>query len=175
VSKYFSGLSANTFLIALASLFADTSTEMLYPVLPVFLTATLGASVSSVGLMEGLAQATQNIVQGFSGWLADKLRQRKPIAILGYALAAVAKPLIGLSTGVAGRPRCAGPRSPGVGRPVSDAGGCGDVQGPYPLRRCGVGMGRGRCRSPSADRREPSRQRREVHAGRWVDSCVRHA
>jgi len=99
VSKYFSGLSTNTFLIALASLFADTSTEMLYPVLPVFLTGTLGASVSIVGLMEGLAQATQNIVQGFSGWLSDKLRQRKPIAILGYALAAVAKPLIGLSTG----------------------------------------------------------------------------
>ena len=98
MSKYFSGLSANTFLIALASLFADTSTEMLYPVLPVFLTQTLGARVSIVGLVEGLAQATQNIVQGFSGWFSDKLRQRKPIAILGYALAAVAKPLIGLST-----------------------------------------------------------------------------
>jgi hypothetical protein len=120
VSKYFSGLSANTFLIALASLFADTSTEMLYPVLPVFLTATLGASVSIVGLM-GLAQATQNIVEGFSRWLADKLRQRKPIAILGYALAAVAKPLIRLSTGWPGVLGARGPRSPGVGRPVSAA------------------------------------------------------
>src|SRR5438093_5574746 len=97
--RYFSGLSTNTFLLALASLFADTSTEMLYPVLPVFLTQTLGARVSTVGLVEGIAQATQNIVQGFSGWISDKLRQRKPIAILGYALAAVAKPLIGLSTG----------------------------------------------------------------------------
>lgn len=97
--RYFSGLSANTFLIALASLFADTSTEMLYPILPVFLTQTLGARVSTVGLVEGIAQATQNIAQGFSGWISDKLRQRKPIAILGYALAAVAKPLIGLSTG----------------------------------------------------------------------------
>ncbi len=96
--RYFSGLSANTFLIALASLFADTSSEMLYPVLPVFLTQTLGAPVSVVGLVDGLAQATQNVAQGFSGWMSDRLRRRKPIALLGYALAAVAKPLIGLST-----------------------------------------------------------------------------
>src|SRR5437762_4176508 len=96
--RYFTGLSANTFLLALASLFADVSTEMLYPVLPVFLTQTLGASASVVGLVEGVAQATQNIVQGLSGWISDKLKQRKPIALIGYALAAVAKPLIGLST-----------------------------------------------------------------------------
>src|SRR5438445_699800 len=92
------GLSRNTFLLAFASLFADISTEMLYPVLPVFLTQTLGASARIVGLVEGLAQAIQNIVQGFSGWLSDKLRRRKPIAIAGYLLAAVSKPLIGLST-----------------------------------------------------------------------------
>jgi MFS family permease len=49
--------------------------------------------------VDGVAQAVQNIVQGFSGWLSDKLRRRKGIALLGYALAAVAKPLIGLSTG----------------------------------------------------------------------------
>ena len=100
--RYFSGLSTNTFLLALASLFADTSTEMLYPVLPVFLTQTLGARVSIVGLVEGITQATQNIVQGLSGWISDRLKQRKPIALLGYALAAVAKPLIGLSTGWSG-------------------------------------------------------------------------
>ncbi len=97
-ARYFSGLSANTFLIALASLFADTSTEMLYPVLPLFLTQTLGAPVTVVGLVEGIAQATQNISQGVSGWISDKLGRRKSIAMAGYALAAVAKPLIGLST-----------------------------------------------------------------------------
>ena len=63
-------------LLACASLFADISTEMLYPVLPVFLTQTLHASGSAVGLIDGVAQATQNIVQGFSGWLSDKLRKR---------------------------------------------------------------------------------------------------
>jgi hypothetical protein len=69
-SRYFAGLSRNTFLLAFASLFADISTEMLYPVLPIFLTQTLKASGSIAGLVEGIAQATRNIVQGFSGWLS---------------------------------------------------------------------------------------------------------
>ena len=97
-TRYFAGLSRNTFLLAFASLFADISTEMLYPVLPIFLTQTLKASGSVVGLVEGIAQATQNTVQGFSGWLSDKLQRRKPIALVGYTLAAVAKPLMGLAT-----------------------------------------------------------------------------
>ena len=96
--RYFSGLSSNTFLLALASLFADISTEMLYPVLPIFLTQILNASGSVVGLVEGIAGATQNIVQGLSGSLSDRLQRRKSIALAGYFLAAIAKPLIGLST-----------------------------------------------------------------------------
>jgi MFS family permease len=95
---YFAGLSKNTFLLALSSLFADISTEMLYPVLPIFLTQTLKASGSDIGIIEGIAQATQNITQGFSGWLSDKLQRRKPIALAGYLLAAIAKPLMGLAT-----------------------------------------------------------------------------
>jgi len=98
VERYFAGLSRNTFLLALASLFADISTEMLYPVLPVFLTQTLGASGSVVGLVDGFAQATQNIVQGFSGALSDKLQKRKSVALVGYFLAALGKPLMGFST-----------------------------------------------------------------------------
>jgi hypothetical protein len=96
--RYFAGLSRNTFLLALASLFADISTEMLYPVLPIFLTQTLKASGTVVGLVEGVAQATQNIVQGFSGSLSDRLQRRKPIALVGYLLAAIAKPLMGVAT-----------------------------------------------------------------------------
>lgn len=99
LKKYFSGLTVNTWLLAAASLFSDISTEMLYPVLPVFLTQTLGASAGVVGVVEGVAQAVQNIAQGFSGWLSDKLRRRKSIALAGYVLAAVSKPLIGLSSG----------------------------------------------------------------------------
>lgn len=97
--NYFSGLSRNTYLLALASLFSDISTEMLYPILPIFLTQHLGATAAIVGIVDGIAQAVQNVVQGFSGWLSDKLRNRKGIALVGYALSALAKPLIGLSTG----------------------------------------------------------------------------
>jgi len=98
IQRYFAGLSRNTFLLALASLFSDISTEMLYPVLPVFLTQTLGATGSIVGLVDGFAQAAQSIVQGFSGALSDKLQKRKSIALAGYLLSATAKPLMGLST-----------------------------------------------------------------------------
>jgi hypothetical protein len=98
IQRYFVGLSRNTFLLACTSLFADISTEMLYPILPVFLTQTLKASGSVVGLIDGFAQATQNIVQGFAGTLSDKLQRRKPIALVGYFLAAIGKPLMGLAT-----------------------------------------------------------------------------
>lgn len=95
--RFFAGLSRNTYLLALASLFADISTEMLYPVLPIFLTQMLGASGSIVGLVDGFAQATQNIAQGVSGAVSDKLQRRKSIALWGYFLAAVGKPLMGVS------------------------------------------------------------------------------
>jgi MFS family permease len=98
IQRYFVGLSRNTFLLACTSLFADISTEMLYPILPVFLTQTLKASGSIVGLIDGFAQATQNIVQGFAGMLSDKLQRRKPVALVGYLLAAIGKPLMGLAT-----------------------------------------------------------------------------
>jgi MFS family permease len=98
IQGYFAGLSRNTFLLAFASLFSDISTEMLYPVLPVFLTQTLNASGAIVGLVDGFAQAAQNIVQGFSGALSDKLQERKSIALAGYLISAVAKPLMGFSS-----------------------------------------------------------------------------
>ena len=97
-TRHFAGVSRNTLLLALTSMFADISTEMLYPVLPIFLTQTLHASGSVVGLVEGIAQATQNIVQGVSGWLSDKFQKRKSLALAGYLLSAVAKPLIGFAT-----------------------------------------------------------------------------
>jgi len=96
--RYFTGLTRNTFLLALTSLFADISTEMLVPILPVFLTQTLKAGGSVVGLVEGVAGAAQNVTQGLSGSLSDKLQRRKPIALAGYLLAALGKPLMGAAT-----------------------------------------------------------------------------
>ncbi len=94
----FTGLTRDSWLLALASLFTDISTEMLYPVLPVYLTQTLGASGLVVGMIEGVATGAQNLIQGVSGSLSDRLQRRKPVALVGYALAALAKPLIGIST-----------------------------------------------------------------------------
>ncbi|MCL4353234.1 MFS transporter, partial [Patescibacteria group bacterium] len=89
--KYFSGLTKNTFLLTFTSLFADIATEMLYPVLPVFLTQYLGDGGAIVGIIEGVATAMQNIVQGFSGSISDKLQKRKLVAVVGYLMAAVSK------------------------------------------------------------------------------------
>lgn len=94
---YFTGLTRNTFLLALASFFSDSATEMLHPVLPIFLTQVLAAPATVVGLVEGVAEGTQNIIQGFSGWIADKTQKRKKLALLGYGLAAVSKPFIGIA------------------------------------------------------------------------------
>src|SRR5260370_24957176 len=71
---------------------------MLYPVLTIVRTEPLEASGSVVGVVEGVAGATQNIVQGFSGSLSGRLQRRKPAALLGYLLAAIGKPLMGAAT-----------------------------------------------------------------------------
>jgi MFS family permease len=96
-TRHPAGISRNTILLAFASLFADVSSEMLYPILPIFLTQVLHASGSIVGVVEGVAEATQNIVQGFSGWLSDKLRKRKALALVGYFVSALGKPLMGIA------------------------------------------------------------------------------
>lgn len=95
--KSFAGLTKDTFLLAFTSLFADISTEMLYPILPIFLTQVLAAPASIVGVVEGVAQGTQNIIQGFSGWISDRLKNKKGPALIGYALAALSKPFMGAS------------------------------------------------------------------------------
>lgn len=96
--SYFSGVTKSTILLACASFFSDISTEMLYPVMPIFITDVLKSSPAIVGVIEGIATAVQFSIQGFSGWFADHFQRKKPVAITGYILAAVAKPLIGLST-----------------------------------------------------------------------------
>jgi MFS family permease len=67
---------------------------MIYPILPTFLTRTLGAPATVVGLSEGIAVGTASVVSGFSGWISDRVRRRKSVAFVGYALTAVSRPLI---------------------------------------------------------------------------------
>jgi MFS family permease len=84
--------------LGLVSLFADISSEMLYPITPIFLTSVLGASMSSVGLIEGAAEATASLLKTYSGAWSDRIGRRMPFVAFGYFLAAVGKPLIGFSS-----------------------------------------------------------------------------
>jgi MFS family permease len=93
------GISRSVVLLAFTSLFADISSEMLYPILPVFLTEVLHAPTTVVGLIEGIGGACQYGIQGFSGWLGDRLGRQKRLAAVGYAVSAVGKPVIGVATG----------------------------------------------------------------------------
>jgi len=93
----FQRLNKNVLLLACTSLFSDISTEMLYPLLPIYLTQYLKVSGSTLGVIEGSAEAIQNSVQGISGYFSDKLMRRKPLAIIGYLLSALSKPLIGIA------------------------------------------------------------------------------
>jgi MFS family permease len=93
------GITWNVFLLGLVSLCTDASSEMIYPLIPLFLTQTLRAPVAVVGLIEGLAEATASIFKGLSGWFSDRVGRRRPLVIGGYALAAVTKPLLALAGG----------------------------------------------------------------------------
>lgn len=86
--------------LGFVSLLMDISSELIHSLLPVFLVTGLGASMVTVGLLEGAAEATALIVKVFSGALSDWWGKRKPLALLGYGLAAVTKPLFALATSV---------------------------------------------------------------------------
>lgn len=82
------------------SLCMDLSSELVHSLLPVYLTVVLGAGMAAVGLVEGIAEATASIVKVFSGALSDRIGQRKPLVVAGYALAALSKPLFPLAGSV---------------------------------------------------------------------------
>ena len=79
------------------SLLTDLSAEMIYPLLPVFLSATLGASTMTIGAIEGAAESTAALLRLASGWWSDRLTRRKPLVVAGYILAAVVRPLVGIA------------------------------------------------------------------------------
>jgi MFS family permease len=83
--------------LGLVSLFMDVSSEMIHGLLPVFLVSALGASVETVGLIEGIGEATASISKLFSGWVSDRLGSRKALTVLGYGVAALSKPLFAIA------------------------------------------------------------------------------
>jgi MFS family permease len=87
--------------LGLVSLFMDLSSELVHALLPLYMTGVLGASMVAVGVVEGIAEATASALKAFSGAISDRWRRRKPLVVLGYALAALSKPLFPLAGSVA--------------------------------------------------------------------------
>ena len=87
----------NVIWLGLVSFFNDVASEMIYPLVPIFLTSVLGAPVAVVGLIEGVAESTSSILKVVSGWLSDKFRSRKPFTVAGYSFSAISKIFLGLA------------------------------------------------------------------------------
>lgn len=88
----------NVIVLGIASLLTDVSSEMVYPLLPLFLTQTLGASPAILGLIEGLAESIASLLRVFSGYLSDRLGRRRPVAIAGYVSSTLGKAFLYLAT-----------------------------------------------------------------------------
>ena len=87
-------LPAAIYAIGLTSLLNDAASEMIYPLLPLFLTTTLGATAVTLGIIEGSADALASVMKLGSGWLSDRLGRRKPLVVAGYLIASLARPLV---------------------------------------------------------------------------------
>ena len=85
-------LPRNVWAVSLTSFFMDVSSEMVINILPLFLFNVLGVRMSIIGVIEGIAEATASLLKLFSGWLSDRLRARKWLAVSGYAISALVKP-----------------------------------------------------------------------------------
>jgi MFS family permease len=94
-------LGRNVIALAAVSFLTDVSSEMIYPLLPVFLTTVLGANASFIGAIEGAAETTAALLKLASGWWSDRVRKRKPLVFWGYALASAMRPLVAIATSAA--------------------------------------------------------------------------
>jgi len=91
-------LHPNIWAVSLTSFFMDISSEMVLNILPLFLSSVLGVKTNIIGIIEGVAEATSSVLKVFSGWLSDKLRSRKWLAVAGYGISALAKPFFYLAS-----------------------------------------------------------------------------
>ena len=92
------GLSRPVWLLGWVSFFTDTASEMVYPLLPLFLTRVLGGSAMSLGVIEGVAEGANSVLKIVSGWLTDRSGEPKKLVLGGYSLSGAVRPLIALVT-----------------------------------------------------------------------------
>lgn len=87
----------NVVWLGFVSLFNDVASEMIYPIIPLFLTAVLGAPMAVVGLIEGIAESTASLLKVFSGWISDLVGRRKPLAVFGYSFSTLSKIILAVA------------------------------------------------------------------------------
>ncbi len=93
------GFGRNVFVAGLVSFFMDVSSEMIYPLVPLFLANVLGINKSVIGLIEGIAESTASLLKVFSGWFSDRIGNRKWLMAAGYGISTLSRPIVALATG----------------------------------------------------------------------------
>src|SRR5512143_4086941 len=88
----------NIYVTGLVSMFMDMSSEMVYPLVPLFLSSVLGVNKSVIGLIEGIAESTASILRVFSGWFSDRIGRRKGLMGAGYAISTLSRPIVAAAT-----------------------------------------------------------------------------
>lgn len=92
MKKVFKGLPRNIWATGITSFFTDTSTKMVYSVMPLFL-LSIGASKTTISLIEGIAESTASLLKALSGYWSDKIGRNKPFMLLGYGVTAIVTPI----------------------------------------------------------------------------------
>jgi MFS family permease len=92
-----SGIPRPVWFLGWTSLFTDAATEMIYPLLPIYLSSVLGAGAASLGIIEGVAEGVNSLLKVVSGWWSDRRGRRRPLVIAGYSLSGAARPLIAVA------------------------------------------------------------------------------
>ncbi|TLM97950.1 MFS transporter, partial [bacterium] len=95
---FFRGITGNVLILGLVSFLTDLSSEMIYPLLPLFLTTVLGAGPAFLGIIEGVAESTASLLKLVSGIMSDRVRDRKGLVLSGYGISSLARPLIAAAT-----------------------------------------------------------------------------
>src|SRR4030065_119199 len=91
------GFGRNVFFAGLVSFFMDISSEMIYPLVPLFLANVFGVNKSVIGLIEGIAESTASLLKVFSGWFSDRIGNRKWLMAVGYGISTLSRPIIALA------------------------------------------------------------------------------
>src|SRR5665647_854530 len=96
-SKKILGINRVILVIGLVSLFTDLSSNMIVPILPIYLTTVLHIPLTSIGIIEGIAESTASILKLFSGWITDRFGKHKLLMLIGYGLSNLTKPFFAIS------------------------------------------------------------------------------